>query len=213
MTTKQTKESLSETFLLGLTGIFKITGFKKIFFTSWVTITPIFIAVLGLLICFIGGLDTYLFVVEVKSQMIGFLPGILGFTIAGYSLMVGFIQAGMLDTITEPMKDSKFSLYQSMSATFASNVLLQALALILAYFVHFIIYYDEATKISLKIPAQLSSIFNAFALLLLLYWFWLSVFMVVQIVLNIFGFSQLHHYFINKNKVEAKEKELSENPE
>ena len=43
----------------------------------------------------------------------------MGFTVAGYSFMIGLIHVGMINKITEPLsKENKFSLYQKSSATF-----------------------------------------------------------------------------------------------
>lgn len=203
--TRQTKENIQATFLTGLSGIFKIVGYKKIFFSYWLTILPVIISVISVLLSLMLHLDPLNFLLELKNVMIDFLPGILGFTIAGFALMVGFIQSGMLDKITEPIRDSKFSLYQKMSATFATNVILQAMALIIAYIVHFISYFDSNKKIDYNIPGALAETANYLGILLLSYWFFISLFLVIQIIINIFGFSQLHHYFINKAKIEAEE--------
>jgi hypothetical protein len=201
-TTKHTNESLQETFLLGLSGILSITGYKKTFFTKRLTIIPIWLAVLSLLTSIILELNVLKLIIEIKSLMIDFLPGILGFTIAGYSLMVGFIQSGMLDKITEPTSDSNFSLYQKMSSTFAINILLQAFALIIAFIVHFVNYIDINKGLKFPLSPLFVNIVNYVTLTILSYWFVLSVLMIIQIIVNIFGFSQLHHYFINKLKVD-----------
>lgn len=200
--TKQTKENLRETFLTDLVGIFKIAGYRKSFFASWTTIAPIFLSLLSCILSLYLGISTLKFLVELKSLMLNFLPGILGFTIAGYSLMVGFIQAGVLDKITEPAKDSKFSLYQIMSSAFAMNIIFQAIALIIAYFVHFIVFIDENKKRGVCLPDSYVFIVNLLGLLILSYWFFISLLMVIQIVINIFSFSQLHHYFVNKAKLD-----------
>jgi hypothetical protein len=203
MLTKHTSETLRDTFITGLSAVFKIAGYKKTFFSVWVTIWPIYISVAGCIIFLTFGIDLYKGIIELKSLMLNFLPGILGFTIAGYSLMVGFIQAGMLDKITEPSRDSNFSLYQKMSSTFAVNVILQAIALIIAYFVHFFVFIDMESKLRIDTSIWVKFTVNIIGFLFLAYWFFISLFMVIQIVLNIFSFSQLHHYFVNKQKVDA----------
>jgi hypothetical protein len=205
--TNQTKDNLRETFLTGLSGIFKIAGLKKTFFSYWFSIVPIFIALITVVCILIFRLDSLKFVLEIKNTMLDFLPGILGFTIAGFALMVGFIQAGMLDKITEPVKDSKFSLYQKMSSTFATNVILQAVALIIAYTAHFINYIDSNRNNAFKLPSNSAEIINYLGVFVLSYWFSISLFLVIQIIVNIFGFSQLHHYFINKAKLDENEGE------
>ncbi len=211
MRTKQTTQNIQDTFLLGLSGVFRIAGITKSFFRHWTMIASVILSVLTLILCYWLGLDILEFISEFKSLMLDFLPGILGFTIAGYSLMVGFIQAGAMSRISEPFRDSKFSLYQKMSATFALNILLQAIALIVAYFIHFVLYLNE-NKIGIDLSVQFVQVVNPIGLALLSYWFFVSLFMVIQIVVNIFSFSQLHHYFVNKEKVEEQQKNGSVGP-
>ena len=206
MQTKQTKENLQETFNFGLSSLFQISGFEKSFFSNWSTILPIIISGIVFIFSLAIKVDIYKLIVEVKGLMINFLPGILGFTIAGYSLMVAFIQAGMLNEITEPMKDSKYSLYQKMSSTFAINIILQGLSLVFAYFIHFLIYFDTNRKDKFIYSECYLKVINTIGLIVIVYAFFVSLFMIIQIVLNIFTFSQLHHYFINKEKIALKEK-------
>lgn len=201
--TKHTTESIRDTFVTGFAGILKTTGYKKIFFSNWLTYLPIIVSIVGVLATWLLGIAPLRILLELKSTMINFLPGILGFSIAGYSMMVAFIQVGMLDKITEPSRDSKYSLYQRMSAILAINILIQAVALILAYFIHFVNFLDTVKTIPQFFSSKVNTIINYIGLLLLGYWFSISVFMVVQIILNIFGFSQLHHYFVNKAKVDS----------
>lgn len=206
MATKQTRVNLGETFITGFDAIFKIAGFEKSLFSKWSTLLPILLSAIIFIFSLALQVDIYKLIVEVKELMISFLPGILGFTIAGYSLMVAFIQAGMLNEITEPLKDSKYSLYQKMSSTFAINVILQGLSLVFAYFIHFLIYFDTNRKYKFIYSECYLKVINTIGLLVVVYAFFISLFMIIQIVLNIFTFSQLHHYFINKEKIALNEK-------
>lgn len=205
MTTKHSADTIRETFILGLPAVFKVAGYKKSFFSVWLTKLPIYISAIAILIFFCLDINYYYGIVEIKNLMINFLPGILGFSVAGYALMVGFIHGDMLDKITEPSSDTNFSTYQKMSATFAVNIILQGIALIIAYFAHFVIFIDTNGKNLLTVSNSLINIGNAVSLTFLVYWFFISLFMVIQIVLNIFSFSQLHHYFVNKRKVDLKQ--------
>ncbi|ADQ80430.1 hypothetical protein Palpr_2294 [Paludibacter propionicigenes WB4] len=199
METKYTYENIKDNFVVGLKGIFKIVGLKEIIF-SVVNILSISLSIIIIICSFIFELDEYKLIVEIVGLMVNFLPSILGFTIAGYTLVVGFIQSGMLSKISEPIEDSKYSLYQNMSSNFALNVIFQGFALIFAFFVHFIIYFDN--EIISNIEIYYYDIINKLGLFLILYWFIISLFLVIQITINIFNFSQLHHYFINKEKLD-----------
>jgi hypothetical protein len=207
METKQTRENLELTFLTGFSGMLKISGSGsgKSIFRHWTIWWSIVVAVIIPAFACILKIETLNLILEIKTVMINALPNLLGFTIAGYSLMVGFIQSGMLEKITEPIKDSKFSLYQRMSSTFALNIITQALALILAVIIHFISYLDSNSKVGFRLCPSAIPTVNFIGLILISFWFAISLLMIIQIVLNIFSFSQLHHYFINKFKIEKVE--------
>lgn len=203
MTTKYTYDNINDNFVTGLKGIFSIIGIGKVLFSKLniitTTLTIIFVFIVGMF-----NIDKYELIGEIKSLMINFLPNILGFTIAGYTLVVGFIQGGMLNKISEPMKDSKYSLYQNMSANFAINVIFQGFALIFAFFIRFVIYFDD--ELNIDFGSCYYCIVNNVGLLLITYWFLISLLLIIQIIINIFDFSQLHHYYINKEKLEQQNK-------
>ena len=204
METKQTYDNLNETLVLGFNSIFKIVGLKKILWSNWINCLPIILGIIFMVFCSIFKIDYFNTIQEITKLTINFLPGILGYTVAGYSLMIGLIQAGMLSRITEPYNDeNKFSLYQTMSSTFAVNVIIQAIALIIAFLYHFIMYIDKNKKVTFfNENGFCFSILNGIGLFIIFYFFTISLFMIIQVIINIFNFSQLHHYFVNKEKIE-----------
>ena len=88
METKQTNENLDKTFITGFSALFKITEFGKSFFLNWASILSIISASFILVFSFALDVNSYKLIVEIKGLIINFLPGILGFTLAGYSLKV-----------------------------------------------------------------------------------------------------------------------------
>jgi len=212
METKQTIENIKDTFLVGLSGVFKISEILRNPWKYKVSKYSIIAAIALPILALVAKLDLPKLIDEIQSQMIVFLPCILGFTIAGYSLVVGFVQSNMLNKISEPSKDSKFSLYQTMSSKFAINVILQGIALIIAYLYHFIIYFDNNSKINIRPSGCLLCLINVCGMAIIAFWFTISVLLVIQIVVNIFNFSQLHHYFVNIEKVREKESNANKDP-
>lgn len=202
METRHTSNTVKETNVLGFYGIFKILGFKRIFCSTWVEISSVFLTFSLILIFFFLNLNPFDFLVELKSLILNLLPSIIGFSLAGYALVVGFVQAGMLNRITEPLLSGKdnFSLYQKMSAAFAMNIILQIIGLLIAIFIHILIIIDENNHKFILADSFVKFI-NWMGFLIISYWFFLSLLLTVQIVLNIFGFSQLHQYLINKDKL------------
>lgn len=205
--TNQNYDIIKETTIFGFNSIFKIVGIKKVLFSNWINILPLVTAILIVILCFVLKISLYCTLIEIKDLMINLLPGILGFTVAGYSFMIGLIHVGMINKITEPLNDeNKFSLYQKSSATFASNILIQAISLAIAYLFHLFIFFDKNKNLNIDLKDIYITLINLMALLSIAYLFTISLLMVIQVIINIFNFSQLHHYFVNKEKLEKMDK-------
>jgi hypothetical protein len=112
----------------------------------------------------------------------------------------------MINKITEPLsKENKFSLYQKSSATFAANIIIQAISLVFAYLFHLFIFFDVNKNLKIDNKDIYVTLINLVALLSISYLFVISLLMIIQVIINIFNFSQLHHYFVNKGKIEGSE--------
>lgn len=201
--TNQNYDIIKETTIFGFNSIFKIVGIKKVLFSNWINIVPLVSAFLIVILCLLLKINPYIVLIEIKDLMLNFLPGILGFTVAGYSFMIGLIHVGMINKITEPLnEESKFSLYQKSSATFAANIIIQAVSLVIAYSFHLFIFFDKHENLNVDLKNIYTTLINLLALLSISYLFTISLLMVIQVIINIFNFSQLHHYFVNKEKME-----------
>ena len=93
METKQTIDNIKETFILGFPGILKISGVSNNLWKFKVSRYSILTSIILPVLAIICKLDIVSLINEIQVQMIVFLPCILGFTIAGYSLVVGFVQS------------------------------------------------------------------------------------------------------------------------
>ena len=215
--TRHTNESILATFVLDFKGIFAITDFfrkplKPLSFRvaaiCWVIFVGFSLAV---------GVPLYGLIIDMVNSLITWVPGVLGFTIGGYSFLIGFIQSNLMQKISEPGAKSVYSLFQLASASFACNILLQAFALMIAFVVHYIIYIDVNRKIKWTLPSPVIAGVNLLAFLLVSLSFAIAIAVIVQLVVNVFNFSQLHHYNTNKEKIdqmeeEQKRKNISEDP-
>jgi uncharacterized membrane protein YphA (DoxX/SURF4 family) len=148
-------------------------------------------------------IPAYDLIIDIKTNLITFIPGVLGFTIGGYSFLIGFIQPGLMNKISEPRKDSPFSLFQVASSSFASNILVQTFSLIIAFVIHYAIYIDAKVSISNNLNTGVISFVNGVTLIIGLMCLIFSLVVIIQLVVNVFNFSQLHHYQINKEKLDA----------
>lgn len=213
MESQQTEENIEITTKFGIDTILKIVFRNKLFKSHAFRYSILFALFFFSLIILFKQNPIY-YIIEIKTQCISFIPGILGFTLSAYALLVGFSQTEMLLKITEPLeeenKNSKvakkehYSLYQIMSSTFAINVIVQALALALAYIVHFVSILCIRTNITSFFQNGVIDVTNYLTLFLMLYAIWISIFLVVQSVVNIFNFSQLHQFYVNKEKLNKK---------
>lgn len=209
MTTKHSTKTLKDGFVTGFKGVFLISGFlskplEPLTFKLALLLSTIFVITIFWL-----DVSIYEAILIIKDSCINLLPGILGFTIGGYSFLIGFIQPDLMNKISEPRGDTVFSLFQKASASFACNILIQAIALIIAYIIHFIIFIDSLAKKDFDIPIWMITFMNSAGLIIVTISFSLSLAVILQLVLNVFNFSQLHHYFINKQKLENKDGDYS----
>ncbi|MGE7777761.1 hypothetical protein ACQKLP_23805 [Chitinophaga sp. NPDC101104] len=196
-------EELLQSLIMNIRGIVKIsqlytnplkpTLFKAAFWL-WIILLSI------LILCRI---PPFLLIIEIKDLLISLLPGILGFTIGGYSILIGFTQPELIKKISGPRKDSIFSLYQLASASFASNILIQAFVLIMAYLIHIITWIDLHKKVIFKSTDYLILLVNWAILSILLLGFITSIIVIIQLIVNVFNFSQLYHYNINKTHLDS----------
>jgi hypothetical protein len=210
--TKHTKESILESSLTDFKGIFSISEFfrhplRPVTFKWAVGAWVLFSAATLIL-----RVEVYDLIVDMVNNLIVWIPCILGFTIGGYSFLVGFVQSDLMQKISEPRKNSVFSLFQMASAAFACNIVLQAFSLVIAFLVHFVIYIDTKKQLTWHSPEWLISIINIFSFLIVGLSFAIALAVVVQLVVNVFNFSQLHHYNINKEKLDKKEKDQQPPP-
>ena len=200
MGTKETINKKGINLRYGYKGLLEIINLRKDILQKKVFVYCLSFSILTTLVTYFLDVDTFEFIVEIKDQILSLVPSLLGFTLAGYTLLVAFIQPGMLNRITEKSQNSGFSLYERMSGIFALNIIIQALALIIAYFFHIIIFIGEKKSIDILIKYSVINIINYVGLIIILFCLSISLILVLQIVVSIFNFSQLHQYFIIKEK-------------
>ena len=200
---EHTKESVEQSHITGIKGLLAISSYSEIFCSR-----ANLIAFIASVLITLGGvlleMNQYEIIIEVTNILISFLPGILGFTIAGFTLMVGFLQTDLIEGITERINDSVFTLYQKIVSKFALGVLIQSFALIIGYAYHFIVFYESKSLLILNLDLERS--LNILAVFIIWYSLCLSVFIVCQVILNIFDFSQLHHFVVISKKMKSNKK-------
>jgi len=75
---------------------------------------------------------------EIAGQALNIFPNLLGFTLGGYALLIGFGDRGFHQMLSGTDVREGISIMQSVSATFVHFLLLQSAALMIAIFQSFV---------------------------------------------------------------------------
>lgn len=124
-------------------------------------------------------------------KILSILPNILGFTLTGYALLIGFGSSEFMDEITE-QNDEGFSFYQHFSSIFAWSIIIQASTLFLAFI------FSVLSDFNLK--CQYSEIINDTVFFIMMFFSIYSLLLISRLVLNVFSFGQIiqFHYTTKK---------------
>lgn len=136
---------------------------------------------------------------SIVNKVLAIMPTILGFSLTGYVLFIGFGSSDFLENITE-QNDLGFSFFQHFSSIFAWCVLVQSITLILSFVISFVIDLNIQYKYALIVNCTV-----LFTILLLTFY---SLFLIVRFVLNMFNFSQEVQYnYTEKRLIKEIERE------
>jgi hypothetical protein len=126
------------------------------------------------------------------------IPTLLGFVLSGYALLIGFgnIEIIAKKKTTKDNKSIRPTLYQKVSTVFAVGLIMQITLLVTAFTLKTILF--------LELPCYWSNmlicnIINYFVFGIMLFGILYVTVMIKDLVINIFNFSQIHHFTINKN--------------
>lgn len=142
--------------------------------------------------------------VEAMPEKIGSLanivlsafPSLLGFSLAGYALIIGTINIGVMRMMSKPQKPmSDMSYFQFVSSVFALSVLVQCLTLSLAFIVHVVV--EQKWEMVVDISSRWVN-YPAYVLLMLLVIE--SFVLLANMVINIFTYGQTVHFCLRKEE-------------
>lgn len=172
--------------------------YKSLFFWG-----SLFLSVIILSISLFVSISKYEAIELLANTAISVFPSILGFNLGGYILLISLNTSKILDEVTEPNLDhgEQYSFYQKMSSVFAFSLLLQAFTIVCGMILIFIIKIGKSHEINYWIAEFINSIVLFFMSFILSY----STFLISQIVLNIFNYGQVLHFFIRIDKLEGEE--------
>lgn len=142
--------------------------------------------------------------VEAMPEKIGCLantvlsafPSLLGFSLAGYALIIGTINIGVMRMMSKPQKTmSDMSYFQFVSSVFALTVLMQCLTLSLAFVVHVVVEQKWVMLVEIS-----SGWINYPAYVFLMFLVIESLVLLANTVINIFTYGQTVHFCLRQEE-------------
>ena len=182
---------------VGLKGIWDILlkkgTFKRLPF--WLSIF-LSVGMCVSLIC-ISPEKSFRYLKDSTELILSFFPSLLGFSLGGYALVVGFSN---LDLIKAGAKPEKHSVYQILNAVFSLCIFLQVMTTLLSFVVSWIIKVNLFDLTTLK-TGIIGDVTNSIVLLLMAFSSVYSLLLTPYVVTNLFTLSQVNSSFLTIQKV------------
>lgn len=196
------ENKLKELHKVGIGGVldivFKHKTFKKIPF-----IISLFASISFIIILFILKPNKFFEVLQITSDLItSVFPGLLGFSLGGYAIAVGFSNN---DLIKYSTNTQKHNIYQLLSGIFALSILFQAIATIISFLITWSIKINFNALFSIHLPSLITIFLNGILLLILFVSSLYSLLLTPYIVTNLFTLSQLNSLHFTLEKLKEKE--------
>jgi len=154
--------------------------------------------------------DFRTFLVSLNDQLLSLLPNLLGFNLGAYTLFVGFGGRELLLIISDYKDKNNRSLYQKNSAIFAFCIMIQFTTLLISYCLKIFL------ELKITAPtAEIARITNYSVIVILLFLSLTSLYVLKDLIVNIFNLSQKYHMLLFYEKLKnkaTKEKEEKLNP-
>ena len=173
----------------GIAGIIDILK-KHETFKKWPFISSIIISVIVVVIIALIKSHQLYTVIQISTDLVlSVFPSLLGFSLGGYAISVGFSNTAFLK---KDSSTTEHSLYQILSAIFAFSVILQILATLFGILLSWCIK-TEIQKMFVDFPYWLMIACNILALICLFFLSIYSLLLTPYIVTNLFTLSQLNN--------------------
>jgi hypothetical protein len=193
LTNRSKEDELLHLHKLGIRGIFVIHPFRVILKKPPFLISAgIFIVTIILLST--ATTNTQELLGSIVGIGISIFPNLLGFSLGGFALIVGFGNQGALKSMVDNADHGSPSLYQTTTAIFAYSLLLQTATLILIGSVAF------ASHLNINPSFVNGNLVNILAISVMAFLYSWSLISVIYVVINIFTFAQCFHLYITINK-------------
>ena len=183
--------------VFGLKGIINVLK-KKGTFKKWPLKTASFTSVaLAVLIAFFLTDKAFEILKNTADIIMSFFPNLLGFSLGGYALVVGFGNTALIKSAT---KTDKHSTYQILNAIFSLSIFMQVFTTIICFITVWLIKIDVTSLTGLYIK-PLADLINAVVFFLLLFGSLYSILLTPYVITNLFTFSQMNNLFLTVEKI------------
>ncbi|WP_297101806.1 hypothetical protein [uncultured Draconibacterium sp.] len=189
-----TDKLLKETHNGNLKTLLKIYWSNKPIFKSQYFWTAICVSTLSIIFASLLQIPKFDILKFLAQQATSIIPSVLGFNLGAYIILISLNSTNILKEMTEPNieEGEKYSFYQKMSSVFAFSLLLQTTSLVFGIIVSTVINLCSSIVIG-NIFAEIMNILSQFFLCFVLTY---SLVLIGQVVLNVFNFGQVIHFFI-----------------
>jgi hypothetical protein len=165
-------------------------------FQLWgsIILTAIFIVVIFFSL---SSADILVVLCKLSNKILSLLPSILGFTLTGYVLLIGFSSSEVLEGLTV-QNDGGYSFFQHFSSIFCWNIIIQACTFFITFIVSFIA--------DLSVVCHYANFINSTVLVIVMLFSFYSILLIIRLVLNVFSFGQVVQYhYTEKNLINVNE--------
>lgn len=150
--------------------------------------------------------NSYNLIKQTCELTLSFFPNLLGFTLGGFAIVVGFSNAELLK---EGTSIEEHSSYQILNATFSYSILIQIVVTLLSFLIKWGIETDLATILTCE-NKLLCEVTNFILLTIILFCSLFTLLIIPIIIINLFTFSQVNNSYYTIREGERLEKEFDE---
>ena len=193
--------------------LWKIYQSDEPFYYNLYFLVSLGLTIILFLVSLFSNESTYTLIQSIANSTVSVLPNLLGFSLGAYILIVGFGGTEILNVITKPLKGQKnFSFYQKLNAVFGVTVLLEIIALLISFV---LIYLDKSLPILHTVKFSfiyyVIVILNLLVLFIALFAVMYSLFMLINVIKQVFIFAQTIHFCVYISKIKEEKEQQAKN--
>lgn len=158
-------------------------------------------------------LDVYKLVVSFTNIYMTILPSLLGFNLGAYALLIGLASSDLIKKMSSSY-ETKFTSFQRASSVFGFCVLLQALALIIAFLFQISINLGADVSLNIHPHSNFELFFDClnFSGLFILNLFGIySILILISVIGSIFAISQAAHFYAVTDHIRSDSEGVGDN--